>query len=248
MISKGIRIAWDNSIEYISIDLSNLVTSKSITSTLEWWKSEKELVKWNTYSKITECGDGLFKVEIRYDSSKNLHLPPNEVCFGKAILWISPKDHSGRACWYDDLDESDDCEAKWERVDNPLIGEKVSEKISRIQREKQAQFRGAFVALDGKCVISGEETIDVLEAAHVISCSSGGAEVIENGILLRADLHRLFDAGKFFINAKGEVVLKETGCLSPLYEELLLAKSLPSSTTTRVRDALKWVAKNPTSP
>lgn len=45
-----------------------------------------------------------------------------------------------------------------------------------------------------RCAISGERTLPVLEAAH-IKPFSFGINTTNNGLLLRADLHKLFDTG-----------------------------------------------------
>lgn len=46
-----------------------------------------------------------------------------------------------------------------------------------------------------RCAISGEKTLPVLEAAHIKPYSVGGQHLVSNGILLRSDIHRLFDDG-----------------------------------------------------
>ncbi len=46
-----------------------------------------------------------------------------------------------------------------------------------------------------KCAISGEKTLPVLEAAHIKPFAKSGPHFISNGLLLRADLHKLFDSG-----------------------------------------------------
>jgi putative restriction endonuclease len=46
-----------------------------------------------------------------------------------------------------------------------------------------------------RCAVTNEKALPVLEAAHVRSVSRGGQHRIDNGLLLRADLHRLFDRG-----------------------------------------------------
>jgi len=46
-----------------------------------------------------------------------------------------------------------------------------------------------------RCSISGEKTLPVLEAAHIQPYSEFGPHLISNGILLRSDLHKLFDGG-----------------------------------------------------
>jgi len=46
-----------------------------------------------------------------------------------------------------------------------------------------------------RCAISGEKALPALEAAHIRPYADGGEHRIDNGILLRADIHNLFDKG-----------------------------------------------------
>ena len=46
-----------------------------------------------------------------------------------------------------------------------------------------------------RCAITGEKTLPVLEAAHIQPYSEEGPHAVPNGILLRSDLHTLFDKG-----------------------------------------------------
>jgi putative restriction endonuclease len=60
--------------------------------------------------------------------------------------------------------------------------------------------QGAFRVLvtDGyqrRCSITGEKTLPVLESAHIQSYAKDGPHAISNGILLRSDIHKLFDTG-----------------------------------------------------
>ena len=48
---------------------------------------------------------------------------------------------------------------------------------------------------DRRCALTGERTLPVLEAAHIKRYADGGAHDITNGLLLRSDLHTLFDRG-----------------------------------------------------
>ncbi|MGH8222308.1 MAG: HNH endonuclease [Woeseiaceae bacterium] len=50
-------------------------------------------------------------------------------------------------------------------------------------------------AYRGACTVTGEHSIPVLEAAHIKPYASGGEHRVSNGLLLRRDLHRLFDLG-----------------------------------------------------
>ena len=46
-----------------------------------------------------------------------------------------------------------------------------------------------------RCAVTEERTLLVLEAAHIQPYSRHGAHEISNGLLLRTDLHKLFDRG-----------------------------------------------------
>ena len=45
------------------------------------------------------------------------------------------------------------------------------------------------------CAITGEGTLPALEAAHIRPYNDDGPHEVSNGLLLRSDFHRLFDAG-----------------------------------------------------
>ena len=45
------------------------------------------------------------------------------------------------------------------------------------------------------CAVTSERALPVLEAAHIKPYAEGGEHRIDNGILLRSDVHRLFDKG-----------------------------------------------------
>jgi len=60
--------------------------------------------------------------------------------------------------------------------------------------------QGAFRVLvtdnySRRCSISGEKTLPVLEAAHIRPYDRSGPHEVSNGLLLRSDLHKLFDKG-----------------------------------------------------
>jgi len=60
----------------------------------------------------------------------------------------------------------------------------------------QGSFRVVITDVyERHCAITGEKVLPVLEAAHIKPISEGGQHETTNGILLRSDLHRLFDRG-----------------------------------------------------
>jgi putative restriction endonuclease len=46
-----------------------------------------------------------------------------------------------------------------------------------------------------RCAITGESTLPTLEAAHIVPYGQSGTHDVRNGLLLRADFHKLFDLG-----------------------------------------------------
>ncbi len=60
----------------------------------------------------------------------------------------------------------------------------------------QGTFRVAVTqAYHGACAVSGEHSLPVLEAAHIKPYTADGPHDVPNGLLLRADIHRLYDGG-----------------------------------------------------
>jgi len=60
----------------------------------------------------------------------------------------------------------------------------------------QGSFRVLVTdAYQRRCAITGEKTLPVLEAAHIRPYTNEGLHEISNGVLLRSDLHTLFDRG-----------------------------------------------------
>jgi len=60
----------------------------------------------------------------------------------------------------------------------------------------QGAFRIVVTDLyERRCAVSRERTLPALEAAHIRPYSEGGEHEARNGLLLRRDIHSLFDAG-----------------------------------------------------
>ena len=93
-------------------------------------------------------------------------------------------------------------EAQAEDVNTPVAEAK---KAAQERRPRQDAFRQALLlAYEGRCALTGCDAEPALEAAHVADWRSendAGA-----GILLRADLHKLFDAGLLVIGGGYTVV------------------------------------------
>jgi putative restriction endonuclease len=71
-------------------------------------------------------------------------------------------------------------------------------------RQGQGTFRVEVTdAYHRQCAVSREHSLPVLEAAHIMEWSDTHTNDVTNGILLRADIHKLFDAGYVTIDSDG---------------------------------------------
>ena len=89
-------------------------------------------------------------------------------------------------------------------------------------RKGQTLFRKALIDRYGTtCAFTGECPLEVLEAAHLYSYASVGEHHEHGGLLLRRDLHRLFDCGKVAVHPSALVldVAEELHSYS-LYQQL----------------------------
>ena len=78
-------------------------------------------------------------------------------------------------------------------------------------RRGQPAFRAALLAAyDGRCAVTGCNVEAVLEAAHISPYTEPSSDHACNGLLLRADIHTLFDCGLLaFDPATRQVVLAD---------------------------------------
>jgi len=74
----------------------------------------------------------------------------------------------------------------------PFVDECVLGNI--LTRRGQQAFRdGLLRAYNGRCAVTGCNAVAVLEAAHIVPHAEEQSYAITNGLLLRADIHTLFD-------------------------------------------------------
>jgi putative restriction endonuclease len=72
----------------------------------------------------------------------------------------------------------------------------------------QGAFRVVVTdAYERRCAVSGEKTLPILDAAHIRSYSEGGVHEGSNGLLLRTDIHKLFDLGYVTVDPDGKFVV-----------------------------------------
>ena len=115
----------------------------------------------------------------------------------------------------------------------------------------QGAFRVSVTeAYDRACAITREHSLPALEAAHIRPFAKEGPHEVRNGLLLRADLHRLFEQG--YMTVTPDYVLNVSGRLRddfhngksyyPLRGTRISMPALEAEQPTR--DLLEWHNQN----
>lgn len=111
----------------------------------------------------------------------------------------------------------------------------------------QGTFRAAVTMAYGRaCAVTSEHSLPALDAAHIKPYAEGGEHSVGNGLALRSDIHRLFDAGYVTVTPEHHFVVSdrlredfENGrTYYPLHGQAIV---LPSAAQDRPQaEALRW--------
>lgn len=90
-----------------------------------------------------------------------------------------------------------------------------------VVRQGQGEFRkGLLEAYQRSCAITGCNTVEALEAAHLVPYLGPITNCVTNGVLLRADIHTLFDLGLLSVNPDDYRILISKRLAGSPYQEL----------------------------
>lgn len=107
--------------------------------------------------------------------------------------------------------------------DSPVLLEGDQRKIvdrQIRQRRGQKTFRDKLLKSNPVCAVTGCKLVDILEAAHIDAYRNDSHNDISNGLLLRSDIHTLFDLELFVINPMTYELIFSDAVLNNGYEEL----------------------------
>ncbi|MGH2455400.1 MAG: HNH endonuclease [Candidatus Limnocylindria bacterium] len=117
----------------------------------------------------------------------------------------------------------------WERIQAALAAGPAAQQAHAIAEERygapvlvqprlgQGAFRVEVLdAYARRCTITGERTLPALDAAHIRPYAELGPHRLENGLLLRKDLHALFDAG--YLTVTPSLELRVSGRIREEFE------------------------------
>lgn len=121
-----------------------------------------------------------------------------------------------------------------------IDGKRV-EQVLRVIRDGQADFRKRLIEHYGAvCMVTGTAHAGVIDAAHITPYNGTSTNALSNSLLLRKDIHALFDAGLILVSPS-LVISVSTSLSDACYRDLdgrplrLLAPSKISTTALRSR-------------
>lgn len=114
-------------------------------------------------------------------------------------------------------------------------------------RVGQRAFKGlVLTSYERRCAITGNHIQPTLEAAHIRPVSLAGENRLDNGLLLRSDVHTLFDLGYLSVNTRHELQVsprlrQDWGNGQEFYERAGRVINVPHAPANRPdRAAIEW--------
>ena len=102
----------------------------------------------------------------------------------------------GRSLWRDVADRLQATTPSPAAVAQPDLPGGWSDPVPTRRRMGQGTFQAVVLDADGRqCAITSEKAVPALDAAHIRPFADEPKHELTNGLLLRSDVHRLFDAG-----------------------------------------------------
>lgn len=108
--------------------------------------------------------------------------------------------------------ETDPVDSNGETAADDEIGADDDKRLREVAiRRGQTEFRQALLAAyDRRCAVTGSGVVNLLEAAHIIPHAEGRNYSVTNGLLLRADIHTLFDLHLLSIDSRLQIHVSKT--------------------------------------
>lgn len=111
------------------------------------------------------------------------------------------------------LSDTENQKTTTEKVNSELDISETTYKAWVDQRIGQQQFRERLIGYWGGCAVTGCSVRDVLVASHIVPWANASPNErldVHNGLLLTADLDKLFDSFLVSFNSKGEIHISKS--------------------------------------
>ncbi|MBD0344576.1 MAG: pentapeptide repeat-containing protein [Coleofasciculus sp. Co-bin14] len=122
-----------------------------------------------------------------------------------------------------------------------LKDERQRTNVVRVRRKDQQKFRDMLIdAFQGKCPITSCDVEGALDAAHIFPYRGPKTDGLWNGILLRLDLHRLFDSYLLTIDPVSGQVYFSNSLMNSYVEYANTTVCFPQQDSLNRQQALRW--------
>ena len=241
-MAKGIKVIWCDDakavfeIEYFDgIDVDNLDNIPAFSSVPADWPQHDggTGVRYNVRARCERGSDSKVQLVVEYRESDNPELAGDNYGWGENRIVLTPGSRQG-CCHWRSADGTERDDVPWKAFD--LAATNQRPRATYLRSRRYARFRSIVLSHDDhRCALTADTTVQALEAAHLVPAAEGENDIPSNGVALRADLHRLFDAGLFTFDPDGRVVLTDhQSGLSHDYRRLLRNAELRPTTIERV--------------
>jgi len=205
MRNVTLSIYWRSSTETIELDLDTPPSQGHTLTTFESWTDAEAPVVYRPEVRTSAIVDGTLQLILHYE-------PVGDLDYGTSEIFIPADLNQARAYWTSEDDPAGSSGAARKcRIE--MVEEERDVELGtsvRILRPGQAALRAHLLRIDNACALSGASIEAMLDVAHIVHVRDKGPDIAKNAILLRADLHRLFDAGFFTLDEEtGRVKVKK---------------------------------------
>ncbi|NYE28533.1 hypothetical protein HDE78_001485 [Rhodanobacter sp. K2T2] len=147
----------------------------------------KDGVGRTTYEPYNVARHGVWELVPDYQGKPQLIVAGREVTLGEAALETAE-------------------ELEWHEPQPPINSKHdARQQIMRAvtQRQGQPKFRAELrEAYEDRCAVTGCNVVQILEAAHIIPYKGEHTNRVDNGLLLRSDIHTLYDLQHLWIDGQ----------------------------------------------
>lgn len=236
-----IQIKWLEAKEWILFDSENIPEVGDFIETTERWCEPSELVSYQVRVLNVTVNNPIYELVLEYLEDDNEALRDRSEVWGTSTITIH-------------LGQEPKAEAIWaSRVPNPYYDvaatsvamleqaliEDLGYTLALAKKRKQSKFRDELKTRSSVCEISGEQEESVLQAAHIVEVESSGGYVRANGLLMRADIHLLYDSGLLDISDQGKITLSEAISTQSKYRAEVAGWAIEQGTLREVAEAIR---------
>lgn len=219
---KTIKPEWrcDNGHEF---DAPRVIFESAIEFVAHYENQYKEIKNISMAQLITQTP--------RYNGQMSIQ----EINIQWANSLLSPQSLKNLNLEPDEADEADNDTPTLSDEDQRLI---VARQIK--QRRGQKKFRDQLLQSNPFCAVTRCELVDILEAAHIDAYRNDSHNHVSNGLLLRSDIHTLFDLGLMAINPENETIVFSETARNSGYEKYNNNKLIINHTISMPAIIKRW--------